>query len=182
MAISAPVWGGKVSRGRDFAMRTATIPVSPSVTRAGDREGLKRDARAGESAGARRLPPLGQPAPVRPLPRSSRARQLERRERARREVRDKKPSKAARYLVVAAVGFLLGVLALVTFSISAQASKVEVESPAVPMVTVRSGDSLWSIAQRAMPQTDPRDAVNALRQANDIKGSALTPGQVLRVP
>ena len=48
------------------------------------------------------------------------------------------------------------------------------------MVTVRSGDTLWSIAARVAPQTDPRAEVDALLRLNDLRGPALVPGQVLR--
>lgn len=217
MAISAPVWGGKVSRGRDFAMRTASISAKPASTRvagegggfgsasAGDRDlcravdanadvgsaVLRRSdiprqrigsaGRSKESVPSRPVVPLDKSFNRAALPRSSRARRLERLESSH-TVRPNKSGSAKRYLIVAAFGILLGILALGVTNISAQASKGEVESQAVHMVTVRSGDSLWSIAERALPQMDPRDAVIALRDANDINGSALTPGQLLRVP
>lgn len=55
-----------------------------------------------------------------------------------------------------------------------------VSAPATATVTVRSGDSLWSIAQRIAPAVDPRAEVATLQQVNHIGGSALLPGQVLR--
>lgn len=55
-------------------------------------------------------------------------------------------------------------------------------APAVPAsVTVRAGDTLWSIATRVAPQSDPRAEVAALQQRNHLSGVDLVPGQVLRV-
>jgi nucleoid-associated protein YgaU len=47
--------------------------------------------------------------------------------------------------------------------------------------TVRPGDTLWSIAARHYGG-DPRRGVWRLQTTNDLSGSALVPGQVLRVP
>lgn len=55
-------------------------------------------------------------------------------------------------------------------------------SPAPHSVTVRPGDTLWSIATRVAPNRDPRAEVAALQQRNRLTGVDLTPGQVLRVP
>jgi nucleoid-associated protein YgaU len=55
--------------------------------------------------------------------------------------------------------------------------------PAAPRsVTVHPGDTLWAIATRVAPQSDPRAEVAALQQRNHLTGVDLTPGQVLRVP
>jgi Tfp pilus assembly protein FimV len=54
--------------------------------------------------------------------------------------------------------------------------------PAPHVVTVGPGDTLWSIATRVAPDTDPRAEVAALQQRNGLTGVALMPGQVLRVP
>ncbi|MDQ6848423.1 MAG: LysM peptidoglycan-binding domain-containing protein [Actinomycetota bacterium] len=56
-------------------------------------------------------------------------------------------------------------------------------SPAGPVpaaVTVRPGDSLWSIAERVAPATDPRAEVAALARVNHLRDPALFPGQLLR--
>lgn len=47
-------------------------------------------------------------------------------------------------------------------------------------VTVRSGDTLWSIASRIAPQRDPRITVAALERLNHLDGPSVQPGQVLR--
>ena len=47
-------------------------------------------------------------------------------------------------------------------------------------VSVQQGDSLWSIAERVAPNTDPRVEVERLQQLNHLAGVALQPGQLLR--
>jgi Tfp pilus assembly protein FimV len=54
--------------------------------------------------------------------------------------------------------------------------------PAPHAVTVQPGDTLWSIATRVAPQSDPRAEVAALQRRNHLTDVDLTPGQVLRVP
>lgn len=48
-----------------------------------------------------------------------------------------------------------------------------------PSVTVRPGDTLWSIATRVAPSEDPRAEVDLLRRVNHLAGVSLLPGQVL---
>jgi nucleoid-associated protein YgaU len=79
-------------------------------------------------------------------------------------------------LAVAALGLGLVWLAKASSPHSAGA-------PAAPgAVTVRSGDTLWSIATRVAPQRDPRAEVAALQSRNHLRSVDLVPGQVLRVP
>lgn len=47
---------------------------------------------------------------------------------------------------------------------------------------VRSGDTLWSIATRFEPSTDPRVVVDAITSANAVDPGALVPGQQLSIP
>lgn len=47
-------------------------------------------------------------------------------------------------------------------------------------VTVRSGDTLWSIAGRVAPNRDPRAEVAHLQQLNHLSDVDLAAGQVLR--
>ncbi len=47
---------------------------------------------------------------------------------------------------------------------------------------VRSGDTLWSIATRFEPATDPRIVVDAIASANGVDPGALVPGQRLTIP
>jgi nucleoid-associated protein YgaU len=47
---------------------------------------------------------------------------------------------------------------------------------------VRSGETLWGIAESAYPGSDPRDGVYRIEQANHLPGAAISPGMVLRLP
>jgi nucleoid-associated protein YgaU len=58
----------------------------------------------------------------------------------------------------------------------------EVRNVSRSSYVVRSGDSVWDIAQRISPGTDPRPLVDAIVETNDLDPSALTPGQTLVIP
>ena len=47
---------------------------------------------------------------------------------------------------------------------------------------VRSGDTLWSIAARFAPASDPRVVVDTIASANGVDPGALVPGQRLSIP
>ena len=49
-------------------------------------------------------------------------------------------------------------------------------------VTVRSGDTVWSIAAARYPGADTREKVGEILAANDLHDALLRPGQHLRVP
>ncbi len=50
-------------------------------------------------------------------------------------------------------------------------------------ITVAYGDSLWTIADKYMPDDiDPREAVYMIMDANDIDGSQVYAGQTLNIP
>jgi LysM repeat protein len=49
-------------------------------------------------------------------------------------------------------------------------------------VTVRPGDTLWSIARRTEPTSDPRAVVETIAVANGLRAGQLVPGQPLLVP
>jgi hypothetical protein len=72
----------------------------------------------------------------------------------------------------------LGMLAVAYLSWSAPTA-VATKVPAT--VTVHSGDTLWSIASEIAPHRDPRAVVDDLVARNHLVGSALTPGQTLRL-
>jgi LysM repeat protein len=56
------------------------------------------------------------------------------------------------------------------------------ERNAARTYVVRPGDTLWSIATRFAPSTDPRVVVHALTSVNGLDPAALVPGQQLSIP
>jgi nucleoid-associated protein YgaU len=56
-------------------------------------------------------------------------------------------------------------------------------APRIPRtVVVRPGDTLWSIARRAEPASDPRAVMEGITAANGVRAGHLVPGQPLLVP
>jgi hypothetical protein len=55
------------------------------------------------------------------------------------------------------------------------------EVPEAGVLTVHSGDTLWSIAQEIAPDRDPRAVVERLRDVNHLSGVSLRQGQLLTV-
>lgn len=53
---------------------------------------------------------------------------------------------------------------------------------AASSVTVESGDTLWSLAQRLDPEADPREVIAAIMTLNGLDTPTLQPGQVLLLP
>ena len=49
-------------------------------------------------------------------------------------------------------------------------------------VVVEQGDSLWLIAGRTAPDSDPREVVTRIRELNGMRSNLIQPGQVLLVP
>jgi LysM repeat protein len=76
---------------------------------------------------------------------------------------------------------LLAALLLLVARWSAGPSPAAPALPAGSTVTVQPGDTLWSIAQRAEPNSDPRLVVDQLRKANHLNSVVLSPGQTLKV-
>jgi LysM repeat protein len=59
----------------------------------------------------------------------------------------------------------------------------EAPAPAAQqVVVVRSGDTLWSIAQRVRPGDDPRVVASLIASANGVDAGSLTVGASLVVP
>jgi len=49
-------------------------------------------------------------------------------------------------------------------------------------MTVVPGDTLWAIAVRIQPDTDPRAVVQALSEVNGLDSPVIQPGQRLILP
>ena len=82
-------------------------------------------------------------------------------------------------VVVALVVATLGGALLWVAAVSARPAAAPASVPAT--VTVRPGDSLWTIAARVAPQRDAFAEIAQLQRRNHLTGVDLQPGQVLRV-
>jgi Tfp pilus assembly protein FimV len=84
--------------------------------------------------------------------------------------------------VTAIAGVALVAVLLSPLAASAVRPGAPDRPPEQRTVVVRSGDTLWSIAQRVRPQDDPRVTVAAIEDANGIDASSLQPGRALVIP
>lgn len=109
---------------------------------------------------------LSGPSPQRPRPAPVRCGSVSRR-----------PGRPA-YLVVVAVATLAVVGGL---GVLGQAASARIPAETT-VVRVGAGETLWDVAQRVAPESDPRAVVERIRQLNGTPGSAIQPGQQLRVP
>jgi nucleoid-associated protein YgaU len=82
---------------------------------------------------------------------------------------------AAAVLVVALTAFLTGPVAQAVGLHSAPAANATT-------YVIAPGDTLWSIATRFRPGTDPRLVVHRIAGANDLDAGALVPGQRITIP
>lgn len=75
------------------------------------------------------------------------------------------------------------VLVLVLLLASAVQATSAGELRATVDYRVRSGDTLWTIAEEHGPGGhDVRDVIAVIRSINDVEGSLIFPGQVLQIP
>ena len=84
-------------------------------------------------------------------------------------------------LAVAAAVVLIAVLTLIgTVSrVGALAGSPAVPASAPAQVVVAPGETLWSIAERVAPHTDPRTVVAEIRSLNHLSGTDVRAGQTL---
>ena len=76
----------------------------------------------------------------------------------------------------------LVVLVLALLCIACARSAWSASAADYATVTVRPGDTVWSIAAQRYPGADTRDKVGEIMAANGLHDALLRPGQKLRVP
>lgn len=87
-------------------------------------------------------------------------------------------------ITVSAFGLII-MLAVSTFAIArkllvTQSPVFSVgEEYAYTEIVVEDGDTLWSIARAQVPNEDPRDVVDSMRELNALESANIFPGQVL---
>lgn len=77
-----------------------------------------------------------------------------------------------------AIGVIAGVNATSAIATSASTSAV-VE---FDYVTINAGESLWQVAERVAPASDPRDVVADIVSLNQMSSSSVEPGQRIAIP
>jgi hypothetical protein len=133
--------------------------------------------------------PAARPAPPRGLaPRPRLAPDQAARNQAARNQAARVPlrlTRRGRVVVAVATALLLAVLSLV-IAASAQATSHPAPSGAaqrnLAQVTVRPGQSLWSVAENADPNADTRVVVQQIIELNGLTGNLVFAGQRLWVP
>lgn len=83
-------------------------------------------------------------------------------------------------LLLVLVGLLLGAFSL--GRVGSQASTDRSVRPSYQQTTVHAGESLWSVARRVAPSSDPRAVVVQLRRLNHLEGAGVRVGQQLVLP
>ncbi len=80
-----------------------------------------------------------------------------------------------------AAGCLIVLVAAGLFWLAhASAPPPSAQPPAPATITVRTGDTLWSLATRLSPDRDPRLVVAQLERVNGLASEVVVPGEVLR--
>jgi LysM repeat protein len=76
----------------------------------------------------------------------------------------------------------VGLLSVQAAAVVGVAGGITSTIPVTSTVTVAPGDTLWAIAERVDPHSDPRAVVEALRELNGLATAQLRAGQELVVP
>jgi hypothetical protein len=76
--------------------------------------------------------------------------------------------------------FLLAVV-LLSGRMTAEAGTTPA-GPATASIVVQGGESLWQIATRIAPSSDPREVVTAIRELNGLGDRTVEAGQAILVP
>ncbi|HEX6935833.1 MAG TPA: LysM peptidoglycan-binding domain-containing protein [Actinomycetes bacterium] len=87
-------------------------------------------------------------------------------------------------LLVTALTLLLLVVAgvLASGGVPAVAGSEPGSAATAQRVTVRPGETLWAIAERAAPGTDPRATIAEIMDLNALESSSVAAGSVLLLP
>ena len=90
--------------------------------------------------------------------------------------------KRKRFTLMPAVA-LLGLSALVSVPLLSSAHLYAAAPEHRTTVTVRSGDTLWTVAERYTPSGgNVQDTVDTIAGLNHLSGAVLTPGERLQIP
>jgi hypothetical protein len=80
---------------------------------------------------------------------------------------------------------MVALLLALAFAVAGRSSSAAAAgtAPTTRHAVVQPGQTLWSIAAAALPELDPREAVQQISDLNGIAaGASLTPGQAVVLP
>ena len=78
---------------------------------------------------------------------------------------------------------LLGLSALATVPLLSSAHLYAASPERTTSVTVRAGDTLWTLAAKhTRPGDDVQETIDRIAVANHLKGATIIPGERLRIP
>ena len=84
---------------------------------------------------------------------------------------------------VVVLAFFVLMASLASAILLATASRADDrEAGPAPTVVVQPDDTLWAIATRSAPDSDPYAAMAEIKKLNGIRGYLVHPGQRLRLP
>jgi hypothetical protein len=89
-------------------------------------------------------------------------------------------TRRGRAVVLGLLVVLASIASAVLFTTASRAEEPPAGPP--PTIVVRSGDTLWGIATRAMPRRNGQAAVEELRRLNGLSGYGVAAGDVLILP
>jgi Tfp pilus assembly protein FimV len=85
-------------------------------------------------------------------------------------------------LVLLCLVLTVAALAVMKAPATASSPRDNTGGPVAERVTVRPGETLWAIASRVRPNTDPRVTIARIKDMNGLTSSTLPAGKVLLVP
>lgn len=92
-----------------------------------------------------------------------------------------RPRHARRWRRIVRNAVLAG-LVLVAVGLAAARSVEGSTPPAQQTVVVQRGDTIWSLASRHYPDSDPRSRVDEIERLNHLDGPDLRPGERIQLP
>lgn len=89
---------------------------------------------------------------------------------------------ASPYLKMTALFLAAAAVIVIGMHIAAGVVLHSMAEPSYETVVVRRGDTLWDIARRVNPGTDPRKTIYEIKKLNQLDSVNLQPGQILLIP
>ena len=92
-------------------------------------------------------------------------------------------TRRGRVVLTLAITAPIALAALIGGHANAEAgSSAAAQAKATGAIVVQPGETLWSLAQQALPGSDPREAVRRIEELNHLTNGRVVAGQQLIVP